>query len=368
VGERRGRVRAAPARRRGRTFPCHGRLPLDGAVARADDSARLVATRHALRVLCVAARAAWAAPDAVPIRREDVPPSVPAVALVRALTRRLTTQTVDARDGRQHAAEPLDVLRALRALDRVESALVQDAGRHAADIARGVAGMDLVVEVAHDMRSPLGSILFLVERLRRTAGASPERASELRQLELIHGATFGLSSMVSDVMELARGGGGLGSTEPGPFVVAEVVEGVRAIVAPLAEEKGLRLEVVAPPRDVRIGRGPALHRVLVNLVTNALKFTPAGHVSLRVETRSRTRLAFVVRDTGRGIPPRVLAELFEAFRRRATGEGFAFSSAGLGLAICRNLLGAMGSELRVESTVEVGTTFSFEVELPPREG
>ena len=76
------------------------------------------------------------------------------------------------------------------------------------------------------------------------------------------------------------------------------------------------------------------------------------------------RVAFVVRDTGRGIPPRVLEELFDTFRRRASGEDFAVSRAGLGLAICQKLLAAMGSELAVESTEGVGTTFSFELELP----
>jgi len=100
-------------------------------------------------------------------------------------------------------------------------------------------------------------------------------------------------------------------------------------------------------------------------VTNALKFTPAGEVVVTVEARSRTRLAFQVQDTGRGIPSSVLAQLFQTFRRRATGEDYAFSSAGLGMAICQKLLGAMGSELQVESEVNVGTTFRFELELPP---
>jgi hypothetical protein len=140
---------------------------------------------------------------------------------------------------------------------------------------------------------------------------------------------------------------------------------VASIVAPVAEEKGLTLRVGPMPREARVGHAAALHRVLVNLVTNALKFTPAGEVLVTAEARSRTRLAYQVQDTGRGIPASVLAQLFQTFRRRATGEDFAFSSAGLGMAICQKLLGAMCSELEVESEVGVGTVFRFELDLPP---
>ena len=340
-----------------------GRLPLDGhGSATGPDQ-----LRHSLRLLCVAARSAWAAvdrADASPvIRRADVPGPVPPGALVRALRRRLVAQTLDARDRGQPAADPGDVLRALAALDRVDAALDADGVRSVVDQLTGATAMDLLVEVAHDMRSPLGSILFLVERLRGAARGD-RAAAEDRQLALVYGAAFGLSAMVSDVMELARGGDRLAAGEPGPFVVADVLDAVRSIVAPLAEEKGLALDVAAPPRDTRVGHGAALHRVLVNLTTNALKFTPTGEVTVRVETRSRSRLAFVVRDTGRGIPPRVLAQLFQTFRLRATGEDYAFSSAGLGLAICQKLLGAMGSMLEVESAEGTGTTFTFELELP----
>jgi signal transduction histidine kinase len=329
------------------------------------------AVRHTLRLLCVAARAAWATidlPDAPsPIGRGDVPSGGPIAAtiLVQALRRRLTEQTIAARAGGLPAADPAEVLRATLALDRVQAALEGDGVGQVVDQLAGATAFELLVEVAHDMRSPLGSILFLIERLRSTATDAPRPPAEDRQLALVYGAAFGLSAMVSDVMELARGGDRLAAGEPGPFVVAEVLEAVSAIVAPLAEEKGLALRVEAPPSEARVGHGAALQRVLVNLVTNALKFTPSGEVSVRAAARGRSRVAFVVRDTGRGIPPHVVAQLFQTFRRRATGEAYAFSSAGLGLAICQRLLAAMGSELRVESTEGAGTTFRFELDLPP---
>jgi signal transduction histidine kinase len=345
-----------------------GRLRIDGDAA---DGAR-DQLRLSLRLLCVAARAAWAPGEnqaGSPLRRADLGGGASAPALARALRRRLVEQTLAARDGGEPAADPADVLRACQVLERVESALENDGVRSAVEQLTGATAMELLVEVAHDMRSPLGSILFLVERLRgsRAREGTPGDAAD-RQLALVYGAAFGLSAMVSDVMELARGGDRLAAGEPGEFVVAEVLDAVHSIVAPLAEEKGLLLDIVPPPRDVRIGHGAALHRVLVNLVTNALKYTPNGEVAVRVEARSANRLGFLVRDTGRGIPASVLAQLFQTFRRRAARDDFAFSSAGLGLAICQKLLGAMGSVLQVDSVEGVGTRFSFELELPLADG
>lgn len=324
--------------------------------------------RHALRVLCVATRGAWeaigsgtAGPGAgIAVRRDDLPAAVPAAALTRLLRQRLTEQTVAARAAGVPAARADDVLRALVAMQSVEQVLQDDGVQHVVDQLTGASAMDLLVEIAHDMRSPLGSILFLVERLR-SDGVRPQ---DDRALALVYGAAFGLSAMVSDVMELARGGDRLTAGEAGAFVVADVLSAVRDIAAPLAAEKGLVLDMEEPPREVRLGHGPALHRVLVNLVTNALKYTVDGQVVVSVERVTSTRLAFVIRDTGRGIPPRVLQQLFQTFRLRASGEDYAFSSAGLGLAICQRLLSAMGSELRVESAEGVGTTFRFELELP----
>jgi hypothetical protein len=83
-----------------------------------------------------------------------------------------------------------------------------------------------------------------------------------------------------------------------------------------------------------------------------------------VEPVGRTRVSFIIEDTGRGIPPQVLANLFQTFRLRAARD-YAFSSAGLGLAICQKLVAAMGGELAVDSEAGRGTRFSFELEMPP---
>ncbi len=263
------------------------------------------------------------------------------------------------------ASDATELVRILLAFERVEQALEADAGQRFLTKLSGIEAPKLLAEVAHDMRSPLGSILFLAEHLR-TGGSGAVNAIQSRQLGLIYSAALGLSGMTSDVMELARGGDRLAAHPPIPFSVAEVVDGALAIVRPMAEEKGLELKTTLPDADFRLGHPTALGRVLLNLVTNALKFTSSGSVHVVVEQVERTALRFTVQDTGRGIPPQVLTTLCDSFRTRAeTGNGYSFSSAGLGLSICHKLISAMGGELGVDTELEKGTRFFFQLELPP---
>lgn len=226
----------------------------------------------------------------------------------------------------------------------------------------GPGSLQLIIEVAHDMRSPLGSILFLAERLR-SMQSGPLTPVQERQIGLIYSAAFGLSALAGDVIELARGGEGLVHQRPIPFSIADVMQSVASIVQPIAEEKGLAIRLLPPPADARMGQPAALNRVLLNLTTNALKFTATGSVEVTATQRSRTRIEFAVQDTGRGIPNEVIATLFEPFRRREDSGAVTFSSAGLGLAISRQLVDALGGDLCV-TTSDRGTRFSFEIDLP----
>lgn len=268
--------------------------------------------------------------------------------------------------GAEAAGSPPDVTDLLQLLSAMESAqrLLNDtASERFAERLSGTDALHLVVEVAHDMRSPLGSILFLAERLR-TGQSGPVDAVQERQLGLIYSAAFGLSSLASDVMELARGGARLTGPTPIAFSLGEIYSSVKSILLPMAEEKRLELEFEGLEVDWRVGHPAALNRVILNLATNALKFTNEGRVVVTATPTSRTAVEFSVTDTGRGIPDSVLATLFDSFRRRVTDESYAFSSAGLGLAICQKLIRAMGGELVVDTELERGTRFSFVVELP----
>src|SRR5215208_2369678 len=117
----------------------------------------------------------------------------------------------------------------------------------------------------------------------------------------------------------------------------------------MAEEKGVGVRRAPPGSAWRIGCPAALHRVLLNLTTNALKFTNEGHVEVSAKQISRHAVEFSVTDTGRGIPPKVMESLCDAFRPARRRGAHVFSSAGLGLSICRKLVTSMGGELRADS-------------------
>jgi signal transduction histidine kinase len=225
---------------------------------------------------------------------------------------------------------------------------------------RGPDAFELLVEVAHDFRSPLTSILFLAEALR-DGHSGPVTEAQRSQLGLMYSAAFGLAAIASDIMDLARREKDLIGDEAEPFAISEVFQRVERMVRPLVEEKRLLLRVVAPERWQAHGHPHALSRVLLNLTTNALKFTDEGSVELGVRALPHGRIEFYVQDTGRGISPEQQKNLFQPFRRRSgsSEDGHYFSSSGIGLSIARRLLQAMGSDLSLDSSDERGTRFSF---------
>lgn len=252
----------------------------------------------------------------------------------------------------------------LRAIEGVAESLEASWSNRFQDRMTGPSGLDLVVEVAHDLRSPLTSILFLAETMMR-GRSGPLTPLQERQLGLVYSAAFGLNTVASDVIELVRGGDRLVGRDQQAFSVTEVLDSVRDIVLPIAEEKGLQLHFEGPPDDLRRGHPGALNRVLLNLTTNALKFTAEGQVEVKIVNAGNGHVDCSVRDSGRGIPTSAMPTLFEPFRRRQQAGDYAFSGSGLGLSICRKLVEAMGSDLVVETEQGVGTRFSFRLTLPP---
>lgn len=264
---------------------------------------------------------------------------------------------LSASDG--HAAR--DVIRVMDLLDQLSGAWKHtDRGRFMARLT-GSESASAVVAIAHDMRSPLSSILILVDSLRRGPGSAGNPIAE-RQLGLIYGAAQGLATLASDLIDAARGADHF-DADARPFSIVETMNSVRTIVQPIAEEKGLELRFEHPVADARIGHAASLHRVLLNLTSNALRYTDTGSVTVGCRDVCGAQLEFWVRDTGGGLPDAVQDTLFDAFRPEQIA--LRFSSAGLGLATVRALLAAMGAELRVDSPHGAGTTLSFELALPP---
>jgi signal transduction histidine kinase len=287
---------------------------------------------------------------------------LPRNALSRRLVNLVRCRFLDRVQALPAPPDTVQLLRLLGAIETVSQRLEVDWSQHFADRLSGPDGLELVVEVAHDLRSPLTSILFLAETLQR-GRSGPVNPVQERQLGLIYSAAFGLSSVASDVIELARGGDRLVDLDPIPFSVTDILESVRDIVQPIAEEKSLTVQLTTPEADFRIGHPVALSRVLLNLTTNALKFTAEGFVEVTAR-QTQEGVEFSVRDTGRGIPPQSMVTLYEPFRRRQKQGEYAFSGSGLGLSICRKLVEAMGSTLAVETAPGYGTRFHFVLDLP----
>ena len=287
----------------------------------------------------------------------------PAAGLGQQLVEMLQTELLRAWSEAPVPAQPSAILGTLNALEQVRQGINRTESRQFEAHLNGVQGLELLVEVIHDLRSPLTSILFLAETLQR--GQSGEvNPVQHRQLGLIYSAALGLSSVVSDAVELARGGEELADREVTPFSIAELFESVQGIVRPLAEEKGLALKFRGPDVDRRLGHPVALSRVLLNLTTNSIKFTEQGFVEIACEERPDGHAVFSVQDTGPGVNPEALTSLFQPFRRAPGRAGYCFSGTGLGLAICRKLVEAQGSTLRLETRPGWGTRFFFELELP----
>jgi signal transduction histidine kinase len=322
-----------------------------GATSAADVRVTVTALTECVRQACNGNPTAFPAlPPFVPVRR--------ALELLRrAFLER--AESPDVRSG-VDAGSVLDVI---KAMERVQDALDDDAAHRFAARLSGEDAQQLVVEMAHDMRSPLGSILILAERLRYGSGGTLTPIQE-RQLGLVYSAAFGLSALAGDVIELARGGTTLMDQPPMPFLVSDVLQSIMDILRPMAEEKRLIVRCVGPEADLRVGYQAALNRVLLNLATNAIKFTNVGTVDVLCKQLDRSRVEFSVKDTGRGIPTHVMSNLFEAFRQRQITGDYAFSSAGLGLSICKKLIAAMGGELGVDTELEKGTRFHFVLDLP----
>ena len=227
----------------------------------------------------------------------------------------------------------------------------------------GEPGLDLVIEVAHDLRTPLTSILFLAENLH--AGLSGALTPlQQHQIGLIYAAAFELASLANNLTELPHGGEQLLERQPVAFSIASVLQSVHDIVRPIAEDRGVELRVRHTVSDRRFGHPAALGRVLLNLLTNALAWTSTGFVETSATAGSAGQVLFSVRDTGEGIPPDLLAKLFEVSYTRHKTPRRGFASSGLGLAICQRLVSSMGGELKVRSAPDDGSQFYFELHLP----
>lgn len=217
--------------------------------------------------------------------------------------------------------------------------------------------------MSHELRTPLHGILGSADLLLQHDLAPP--AMELARL--LFRAAMSLQTIVDDVLDYSRIEAGQMHIERIPFRFEDTVLEVLALQADIAGGKRIRLlhSIDSALAKVVVGDPVRLRQVLLNLVTNALKFTAQGEVEVRVRPGpDQDSIAFTVRDTGIGIPLEAQVRLFTAFQQADSTTTRRFGGTGLGLAICRQLVRLMGGEIEVHSEPGVGSEFRFHCMLP----
>jgi len=218
---------------------------------------------------------------------------------------------------------------------------------------------DFVANVSHELRTPIASINLLVETLQRGAMTDPQAGAHF--LQRIEVETQAMARLVEELLELSRLESGVLSLRLDSVNLEDLLREVINRLAPTATDKSIAVELdlqeSLPPARADLKR---IEQVLMNLVHNAIKFTPAGgKVLLRARRQSRGIYVEVV-DTGMGLDAAEAARVFERFYKVDKGRNRA-EGAGLGLAIAKHLLELHGSHLEVVSDVGRGSRFSFEL-------
>jgi PAS domain S-box-containing protein len=219
---------------------------------------------------------------------------------------------------------------------------------------------EFLANMSHELRTPLNGVLGYAQLLQRDRSLS---ATHREALEAIAKCGSQLLDLINDVLDLSKIEAGRLEIEERTVDLATLVSDVRFVVAEAAERKALRLNASIEPGLPRwlVLDDRHVRQVLVNLLGNAVKFTPAGEIRLSVGRDAAGRLVFEVCDTGIGIEEPALTEIFEAFAQ--TRSGAAAGGTGLGLTISDHLIKKMGGELKVESAVGGGSRFWFTLPL-----
>ncbi len=229
---------------------------------------------------------------------------------------------------------------------------------------------EFIAHMSHEFRSPMTSILGYTQLATDTLDADPSQDTLRGYLATIRSAGKHVLSLIGDILDLSKIEAGKLILEEVPFDLHQVCEEVSSmmLVPARAQQNSLHLNI-APnmPRWV-VGDPVRLKQVMTNFVSNAVKFTKSGNVTLDVTpvavTDDDLSIHVAVRDDGIGIPNNKLKSIFEAFAQADTSTTRRYGGTGLGLAICQKIIHAMGGTIKVESKEGDGSTFSFDITLP----
>ena len=262
-----------------------------------------------------------------------------------------------------------------RASDAAAKAMAEEAARRAADEARSRADeansakSQFLAAMSHELRTPLNAIGGYTDLISMGL-AGPVTSQQMEHLARIKRSQEHLLGIINDILNFSRVEAGQLSYDLGPLAVREVVHTVMLMIAPQAQAKGLRLTDALCEEELTAWADRAkVDQVLLNLVSNAVKFTPrGGEIGVSCTAYGAGRIAIRVRDNGCGIPTSQLDSIFEPFVQVGRSLTETREGTGLGLAISRDLARAMRGDIVVTSTIDVGSEFTLLLPTrpPPR--
>ncbi|NTU85022.1 MAG: response regulator, partial [Chloroflexales bacterium] len=260
-------------------------------------------------------------------------------------------------------------VRAEQALQAERASLAERVAERTAELAAALRAKDeFLANMSHELRTPLNAILGRAELLR--AGIhGPLNAQQEQDLAAIDEAGHHLLALINDVLDLAKIEAGRLTLEPGPLQVADLCQAALRMVAQAAVQQQLRLYTSIDPQLALIDADARrLKQILVNLLANAVKFTPpGGEVGLEVRGNpDEQTVTFTVWDTGIGIASEDQARLFQPFEQGSSGLSRQYGGTGLGLTVVRRLVELHGGSVALESSPGAGSRFSVTLPwLPP---
>jgi signal transduction histidine kinase/DNA-binding response OmpR family regulator len=225
---------------------------------------------------------------------------------------------------------------------------------------------EFLARMSHEIRTPMNGVLGMAELLRH----SPTLDERQRRYAItIHESGSALLDIINDILDFSKTEAGKLELNISPFSLRDIVEDAVDILAERAHRKGLELicDIPAEIETAVSGDGQRLRQVVINLISNAVKFTQRGEVKITVRQTGSdlfdSSFQFEVKDTGIGIKPESCVTIFEEFAQEDSSTTRQHEGTGLGLAICKQLVELMGGQIGVSSLPGIGSTFFFSVPL-----